>query len=240
MPCFSVVVTNWNRGDSLAACVGSCLAQTGVEKLEVIIVDDASDDNSLEVATKLRQNHPDTIRVFETHESLTHNICLPANIGIKRARHDLVVINPSDTLQLVPYNFQAYAAMIADKGKVWAGPHMHRVGLQECPDWNYKKCAQNGGCTKREYLHKITGYDEHMYGWGSDEPDFYNRLKLIGVTRQQVEAWVLHLHVKLVGPKPQRKVGDSYKIDRENWEKKRFAPNNPETWGEHPKLEEIE
>jgi len=232
---FSVVVTNWNRADVLPISLKSILVQKGVKNLEILIIDDASDDESLEVAKEFRRKHPDIIRVFETHESLTHNICLPANIGFKRAKYEYVVLNPSDTIQVLDTNFLEYAKVLSNNPKAWADPKLLYLST-----WKGKKqgLAQAGGCTRREWLHKITGYDERMHGHGANEPDLFFRLRLIGVVPVKCNAFVIHFDKKLVNKIPRRNHDPrNNEIHRENAEKQTIAPNKK--WGEHPRLEEI-
>lgn len=231
---FSVVMSNWNRGDVLPISVRSILMQQGIENLEIIIVDDASSDDSLQKAVELRRKHPDIIRVFETHKSLTHNICLPANIGFKRAKYEYIVINPSDTIQLLPTNFREHLNLLRSKPKIISLPHLYNL-----LNWDHTISATAGSCLRREHILKVTGYDERMHGWGANEPDLSNRLGIIGVKIAQGEcnAWVLHATVKLTPPIERRPV-EHYNdtISAENHSTMTYAPNK--TWGEHPTLEE--
>jgi len=228
-----VVVTNWNRADCLAKAVDSIMAQQEVE-LEVIIIDDASEDNSVNVARSLKAAYPGRVRIYETHESLTQSICLPANIGFKRARHDIVVLNPSDIIHLKPTNFKAYRDLISRQGNAFADPHLRYASSAE-----EKPSAQAGGAVKREHIWEVTGFDERIHGWGSDEPDLANRLKMIGVEMVKCDAQVLHQDLLPDGSfRRTRPPGDGWKYDRENAKTGTYAPNK--TWGEHPKLEEID
>jgi len=231
---FSVVVTNHNRADTLPIAINSILNQKGIDKLEIIIVDDASTDNSLEIIKEFKKAYPSVVRAFETHESLTRNICLPANIGFKRAKYEYVVLNPSDIVQLFNTNFLEYAKILKGKPNAWVDPV-----LIDLPNLRVKKYSQAGGCVKREYLRQIKGFDERMKGWGSNEPDLFYRLSLVGVEIVRcTTAVVLHFRCKVCGNYEHYKVNpENAKIHHNNAKKGIIAPND--TWGEHPKLEEV-
>jgi len=232
---FSVVVTNWNRTDVLPTAVQSILAQQGIDELEIIIVDDASEDDSLEKAVKLKRRHPETIRLFETHESLTHSFVLPANIGMKRAKHPYVVLNPSDTIQLSPANFKEHLRLLRADPNVLSFPHLYNLS-----DWRYSKHSLAGCCTLKNHVFKLKGWDERMYGWGCDDIDFGERIGMIGVRHAYGEcnAYVLHVDLKLRSEVARRAVNHyNDEISAQNQRSRTYAPN--ETWGEHPKLEEI-
>lgn len=66
----SIIVPVYNMaGDGkLEYCINSLLNQT-ISNYEIIAVDDKSTDNSLEVLYKLKEQHPDKIRVIESEEN---------------------------------------------------------------------------------------------------------------------------------------------------------------------------
>ena len=67
MKSVDVVIPNYNYGRYLRACVGSVLSQD-VEKLRVLIVDNASTDDSPEVARELAAMDPRVeLRLHETN-----------------------------------------------------------------------------------------------------------------------------------------------------------------------------
>ena len=88
-PLVSICVPNYNNGRYLTACLDSALAQTWGE-IEVVLVDDASTDNSMAVATE----YGDRIRLYRNDANLgqpaTTNRC------VELARGEYVVILHSD------------------------------------------------------------------------------------------------------------------------------------------------
>jgi len=76
MPGVSVIVSLYNHSRYLAQCVHSVLDQSYAD-LEVVIVDDASTDDSLEVARSLQRLDPGRVKVYSN----------PGNLGVSRTRN---------------------------------------------------------------------------------------------------------------------------------------------------------
>ena len=72
----SIITPLYNQGRFLPETIESALVQTYTD-FEVVIVNDASTDNSLEVATKYAAQYPNKIRV----------ICNPVNLGLAATRN---------------------------------------------------------------------------------------------------------------------------------------------------------
>lgn len=76
MPSVSVIVSLYNHARYLPLCVQSVLEQSHHD-LEVVIVDDASTDEGLDVAHALQRQDPDRIKVYAN----------PRNLGVSRTRN---------------------------------------------------------------------------------------------------------------------------------------------------------
>jgi glycosyltransferase involved in cell wall biosynthesis len=72
----SIIVANFNNAVFLDECLESVFAQT-YREFEVVVVDDASTDASLELIRSWQVRHPDVVRVISN----------PANLGVARSRH---------------------------------------------------------------------------------------------------------------------------------------------------------
>jgi len=243
----SVVMACWNKEFIVEKSIISIENQT-VKPHELLFIDDNSDDNSLEIVKNLRDKMSFPIRIFETHESLTHNLCLPCNIGFKRAEGDVIMILDADTCSVNRTNFERIIQQHQENEKILltpkllAGPPSREPRLPTIDSEKLKtlpetkiKISLDGGSTRKEHIYKIKGYDERMYGWGANHPDFIARLKMIGVKVLRDEKVIFQHHK---GSAPNRKY---YKkndlIHSENVSNKVHCPN--EKWGEHPLLELI-
>jgi glycosyltransferase involved in cell wall biosynthesis len=118
MPLFSVVIPTFNRANLLRRAIDSVLAQT-IDDFEIIVVDDGSTDNTLEVVNGLGDPR---IRLI----SLTRNQGAAAarNAGIVAARGELISLLDSDD-EYLPLFLERTRATLADTdsriGFCWAG-----------------------------------------------------------------------------------------------------------------------
>jgi GT2 family glycosyltransferase len=91
MPKISIIIVSWNVASSLKRCLDSILA-TKYQPLEIIVIDNASTDNSLSVIKNFR-----SIRLIKNF----HNVGLPkgVNIGLNQATGDFILqLNPDCSL----------------------------------------------------------------------------------------------------------------------------------------------
>jgi len=89
-PSLSIVIPTHNTCELVLQCLAS-LAEGGVEPIEVVVVDDASQDGTVEA---VRVAHPG-IEVVETGRNLGFSGA--ANLGFERTSADLVLVLNSDT-----------------------------------------------------------------------------------------------------------------------------------------------
>jgi CDP-glycerol glycerophosphotransferase len=93
-PDVSVVVIVYNDARNLPRAVRSVLAQT-LRNLEIVIVDDASTDDTPAVAARLAAERPDRVRVVRLPEN-SGGCSRPRNTGIEAARGRYVMFLDSD------------------------------------------------------------------------------------------------------------------------------------------------
>lgn len=80
----SIIITNYNYGKYLARCLRSCLSQKNTN-VEVIVIDDCSTDNSLEVLSAYK----DDIRLIINEKNV--GCAESANRGIRAAKSQFVI-----------------------------------------------------------------------------------------------------------------------------------------------------
>ena len=79
----SLIIVNYNAGPLLADCVNSGLEQVG----EVILVDNASTDDSLHIV-KLQNNNNSKINILK--EDVNLGFATACNIGIEAASYAII------------------------------------------------------------------------------------------------------------------------------------------------------
>lgn len=93
-PKVSIIILNWNQPELTVNCVKSVLQQ-GYKDFEILLVDNASEDNSMEIFKKEFGSNED-IRIIENSENLGY--AGGNNEGVKNADGRYIVILNNDTL----------------------------------------------------------------------------------------------------------------------------------------------
>jgi|TARA_E500000305_G_C4022877_1_gene239976 glycosyltransferase involved in cell wall biosynthesis len=83
-PDVSVIITNYNYGKYVTRAVRSCLAQKHIN-VEVVVVDDCSDDNSLETLSTFK----DDINLIVNKKNV--GVAESSNVGIRAAKAQFVI-----------------------------------------------------------------------------------------------------------------------------------------------------
>jgi glycosyltransferase involved in cell wall biosynthesis len=109
----SVIVPCWNRADTIAATLASVADQTE-DRLDVIVVDDGSEDGSAEV---VRRSGPASLRVLRTpHRGVAH----ARNVGLAAAVAPVVCFLDADD-QWCPDTVRSQLAALAGNVSVVFG-----------------------------------------------------------------------------------------------------------------------
>ena len=108
-PRVSIVIPCHNYGDYVGEAVSSSLAQT-LRRLEVIVVDDGSTDNSLEVVEEIVARNPERVRLIRREAS--GQPAYPRNDGIAVARGEYIVCLDAD--DALPPNYVAECVRVLD------------------------------------------------------------------------------------------------------------------------------
>ncbi|NCN26053.1 glycosyltransferase [bacterium] len=82
----SCIITNWNNGHYLSRAIRSCLKQSlGRDKYEIIVIDDASTDSSLDVIESFKD------KIVSVKLDQNVGVAEASNIGIKQALGKFIV-----------------------------------------------------------------------------------------------------------------------------------------------------
>ena len=88
----SIIIVNWNMAGMLCDCLASVFSRLGKLKAEVIVVDNGSTDNSVQM---VEQNFPETILI---RNSENRGFAAANNQALQIARGDFVLLLNSDTV----------------------------------------------------------------------------------------------------------------------------------------------
>lgn len=124
----SVVIPCYNESDTLVRCVGRLLQIRNSQlSLEVIIVDDGSDDGSHDIARELEQEF-DEVQALRHHTNMGKGAAL--RTGILRASGDIVAVQdadleyePKDLIKLIQPIVEGRADAVLGSRFQTAGPH---------------------------------------------------------------------------------------------------------------------
>lgn len=89
-PFISVIIPVYNRSNTIAYCINSVLKQT-YQNFEILIIDDASTDNTLNILKTINDNRIKIIKL-----ELNRGAQYARNIGIKNAKGDWIAFLDSD------------------------------------------------------------------------------------------------------------------------------------------------
>lgn len=109
MKLFSIIITTYNYGKYIDACLLSCLHQNNFTDFEVIVVDDGSTDETKE---KLEKYNDTGLRVFSNENA---GIEAASNFGIKKAHGKFVVRVDADDKLGNDFLYEMSKAIVNDQ-----------------------------------------------------------------------------------------------------------------------------
>lgn len=165
-PLVSVIIPTYNRGDLIEKAVKSVLNQT-YKNLEVVVVDDGSEDNTKDIMEKFRDPRVKYIRSPE-NRGQPHAM----NIGIKRSQGDFIGLLDSDD-EYLPTKIEESIKVLGrgDKRVGLVGSNYWNVGVKSKvwkigqprrvdPIWHIP--SPSTWLLRREVFEEIGYYDERI------------------------------------------------------------------------------
>jgi len=172
----TVVMTAYNTGHLVEAAVDSVLAQTH-ENLELMVIDDASTDDTLEVLKKLAAKDQ-RVRVF--HSPANHGTYWSKNWCLSRADGEFVAFHDSDD-RSDPTRLQTQlGAMLEGKGANAVTCHWRRVDAEDNPlviDGTHSRMAAISLMIRRKAVLEGTGFFDSVRI--SADTEFIRRLHIV-------------------------------------------------------------
>lgn len=155
LPTLSVIIPNYNHAKHLPASLGTLVNQS-VQPLEVIVLDDASTDNSVEVIKQLAAQHP-VIRLIQNEKNL--GVITNINKGVDLARGEFVFVGSADD-EILPGLFEKSLALLAKRPQ---------AGLS---------------CTVSKWCYVDSGLTWYMAAGMADRPTFLTPDDLVHLGKQ--------------------------------------------------------
>ncbi|AKG24645.1 glycosyl transferase family 2 [Calothrix sp. 336/3] len=188
-PCISVIITLYNYADYIYECLDS-LVNSQLEHLpgniEVIVVDDASTDNSAALVEKYLENSP--LPIYLIKKKLNTGLADGRNLGLKLARSPYIFILDADNfihprcLSILHQEITShdYAAVY---GKISRFDNLTReeINYLSCHEWDVSRLVHHPyidamAMFNREKILAVGGYSTELieYGWfGWDDYDLW-------------------------------------------------------------------
>ena len=193
VPKLSIVVTLFNYASHIRECLTSIQQGTGqlLELAEVVIVNDASVDDSLAYARSYQESSKLPVRIVSKH--VNTGLADARNIGVTMARAPYVFMMDADNLVLPECLTQLYAAIDRDNYVAaycllcrFRGTTSNRVGLLSYYDWDPQILVQQPyidamAMFRRDTLLGLGGYDNQLsqVGWfGWEDYDMWLRFAM--------------------------------------------------------------
>jgi GT2 family glycosyltransferase len=192
-PRITVVVVNWNRRELLRSCLHSLSCQTHPD-YEVVVVDNGSDDGSVDAVTEISQSYPVPLRLVRN--TTNRGFCAANNQGIFSSNSEFIALLNNDaeaepgwlTALEAAIRTAEDAGMAASKILVWENPErIDKVGHLMYPDGQNRgrgtgqkdhgqfdrmeETLWPDGCAamyRRAMLNEIGGFDEEFFAYADD------------------------------------------------------------------------
>jgi glycosyltransferase involved in cell wall biosynthesis len=178
-PGISVVITLYNYAAYIQQCLKSLEdSETAAIPggIEIVIVNDASTDDSLEPAIGAQENSRHPIRIID--KRFNTGLADARNIGLKLARAPYAFILDADNMVFPRALGQLHTTIVNDRSAVvysmlcrFQGPQSHRDGLLSYYDWDPQMLVERPyidamALFDRRQLVEIGGYDNELYKFG--------------------------------------------------------------------------
>ena len=159
LPLISIIVPTHNNEDTLPRCLDSALVQN-VERMEIIVVDDASTDTTPDILAAYVRRYPGIVRSVRFSENMGPG---PArNTGISMALGRYLTFIDSDDMLSEHFLKDALNVIEKEKADIVAFDVVTYAGTRKTI-WGVEPGSWSGETSLRQFLFKKTG---SYAGWG--------------------------------------------------------------------------
>lgn len=136
-PLLSIIIPVYNREGYIRRCLESVIGQT-MEELEILVIDDGSDDGTPQVIEEFHQKDPERVRCFRIEKS---GPAKARNLGIREAKGQYITfVDSDDFVDPDGYEIVCRAALEQEADVVCAPAHR----------WQEGECQMVGVCPKED------------------------------------------------------------------------------------------
>lgn len=179
----SIVMTAYRRPLQLERTLNSIFCQPNQQSFEVIVVEDGFDGGqTMDVcAGFFGKGYPLFYVRRNSRPKLEYsNQAVPLNIGIKQARGKVLIIQNAECLHVSDRVIEKLTRPHLERSSLAVFAACIRLGEEIAPS-NLTSPYFFCGSIAREDVFKLGGFDEEFVGWGAEDCDFANRMKLLGI-----------------------------------------------------------
>ncbi|HFU76540.1 MAG TPA: glycosyltransferase family 2 protein [Arcobacter sp.] len=164
-PIVSIIITNYNYGKYISRAIRSCLNQSMSDHIEVIIIDDASQDNSVNIINEIFSSD-EIVKIFLKENK---GVAYCSNLGIKRASGMYVMRVDAD--DYIHYKMVEFLFEFLNMNNEFAFSYCDHIRVNENEvkserinlDSEKKLLDHGAGILfKKSHLESIGLYDEEM------------------------------------------------------------------------------
>ncbi|PZX57057.1 galactosyltransferase-like protein [Algoriphagus ratkowskyi] len=179
-PIASVIIPCYNQGTFLEEAVTSVL-NSSLKKLEIIVIDDGSTDNSLEIAISIQQRHPKLIQVLSQPNA---GPSVARNLGIKQASGKYILPLDADDKIGQEYLLESVNKLEQNQNVKLVYCEAEKFGFKN-KQWKLKEFSQAAlakdnmifvsSVFRKSDWKNAGGFDERMV-WGWEDWEFWINL----------------------------------------------------------------
>ena len=202
-PLVSVIITNYNYGQYIKEALDSVIAQT-YKNIELIVIDDGSTDDSVEIIDRFKKDHPSTVVIKQKNKG----VVFARNKGLDILSGDFVLIMDAD--DIIPSHFieGMYQTSKREKADVvycdleMFGEVSGRMDIKGQSVENLKKFSPSPICQfMRVSAVKGTRFDTKMNTLAHEDNDFFFSLFAKGLKfAKSKEVYKYRIHKKARNP----------------------------------------